>query len=256
MSQGAMSEPRWIWVTGASTGIGAALSRRLLEAGHRVIVSARSEDKLAALAEDFPNSCFPLAVDLTRRESVETAAARLRGINEYLDTVVINAGTCEYIDIKAFDARPFATVMNINVIGSANTVELALPLLRASPKRALVVGVGSMASVLPLTRSEAYGASKAAMEYFMHSLRVDLAPEGIDVTLVRPGFVKTPLTDRNDFDMPFLVEADEAAEAIASGMDKRRLIVQFPWQLVWTMRLIRWLPLKWKTGLLKKMVRD
>lgn len=251
-----MSEERWIWVTGASTGIGAALARRLLEDGHKVIVSARSEDKLTALAEDFPGRCFPLAVDLTRRESVEKAATGLREINEYLDTVVINAGTCEYVDIKSFDARPFEPVMNINVIGSANTVELALPLLRASPKRAQVVGVGSMASVLPLTRSEAYGASKAAMEYFMHSLRVDLAPEGIDVTLVRPGFVKTPLTDRNDFEMPFLVEAEDAAKAIAQGMEKRRLIVQFPWQLVWTMRLINWLPLGWKTALLKKMVRD
>lgn len=249
-------EQRWIWVTGASTGIGAALSRRLLKDGHRVIISARSEEKLAALANDFPNRCFPLTVDLTQRESVEKAAAKLSDINAYLDTVVINAGTCEYIDVNAFDARLFDRVMNINVIGSANTVELALPLLRASPKRAQVVGIGSMASVLPLTRSEAYGASKAAMEYFMHSLRVDLAPEGIDVTLVRPGFVKTPLTDRNDFDMPFLVEAEDAAEVIARGMKKRRLIVQFPWQLVWTMRLIRWLPLKWKTGVLKKMVRD
>ncbi|WP_347331400.1 SDR family NAD(P)-dependent oxidoreductase [Marinimicrobium locisalis] len=256
MSESAVSDQRWIWVTGASSGIGAALARRLLQEGHRVIVSARSSDKLAALAEAFPQRCYPLAVDLTRRESVEQAATALKEINGYLDSVVINAGTCEYIDIKRFDARPFATVMNINVIGSANTVELALPLLRASPNRAQVVGVGSMASVLPLTRSEAYGASKAAMEYFMHSLRVDLAPEGIDVTLVRPGFVKTPLTDRNDFEMPFLVEAEDAAKAIAKGMKKRRLIVQFPWQLVWTMRLINWLPLGWKTGLLKKMVKD
>ncbi len=251
-----MSESQWIWVTGASTGIGQALARRLLTDGHRVVISARSEDKLEALAREFPEQCRPLTVDLTDRDAMASVADRLKAITPYLDAVVINAGTCEYIDVKQFDAAPFVPVMNINVIGSANTVELALPFLRQSPNRAQVVGVGSMVTVLPLTRSEAYGASKAAMEYFMHSLRVDLAPEGIDVTLVRPGFVKTPLTDRNDFDMPFLVEADTAADHIARGMAKRQRIIQFPWQLVWTMRLISWLPLGVKTSLLKKMVND
>ncbi|UZJ45385.1 SDR family NAD(P)-dependent oxidoreductase [Marinimicrobium sp. C6131] len=250
-----MNQSRWIWVTGASTGIGEALARRLLQDGHRVVISARSADKLDALARAFPEQCHTLPVDLTDREALSQAADRLKAITPHLDAVVINAGTCEYIDVKHFDAAPFAPVMNINVIGSANTVEVALPFLRRSPNRAQVVGVGSMVTVLPLTRSEAYGASKAAMEYFMHSLRVDLAPEGIDVTLVRPGFVKTPLTDRNDFEMPFLVEAETAAEHIARGMARRQRIVQFPWQLVWTMRLISWLPLGWKTALLKKMVK-
>lgn len=247
---------KWMWVTGASSGIGEALARLLLQQGREVIVSARSQDKLQALVRDFPKNCHALPVDLTRRDELERVGQALVEINGYLDAVVLNAGTCEYIDVSRFDAAPFEPVMQINVLGSANTLELALPLLRRSPNRAQVIGVGSMVTVLPLTRSEAYGASKAAMEYLLNALRVDLAPEGIDVTLVRPGFVKTPLTDRNDFDMPFLIEAESAAGYIARGMDRRKLCVQFPWKLVWSMRLLSWLPLAWQTRLLQKMVKQ
>lgn len=247
---------QWIWITGASSGIGESLARRLLNEGRRVIISARSREKLQAIADEYPNYCHILPVDLTNRSAMNEAQQALKAINGYLDAVVINAGTCEYIDVKDFDGAPFESVMNINVLGAANTLELALPMLRRSPNKAQVVGVGSMAAVLPLTRSEAYGASKAAVEYLMNSLRVDLAPEGIAVTLVRPGFVKTPLTDRNDFEMPFLIDAEQAAEHIAKGMDKRKLCVQFPWQLVWSMRLMSWLPLRWQTQLLQKMVKN
>jgi len=247
---------QWVWITGASSGIGEALARHLLQEGRQVIVSARSRDKLERLARQFPENCHILAVDLADRAGLEAAREALGAINGHLDAVVLNAGTCEYIDVKAFDGALFEPVMAINILGTANTLELALPMLRASPNRAQVVGVGSMVTLLPLTRSEAYGASKAAMEYLMNSLRVDLAPEGIDVTLVRPGFVKTPLTDRNDFDMPFLIEAEEAAQHIARGMDRRKLCVQFPWKLVWSMRLISWMPLAWQTKLLQKMVNS
>ncbi len=246
----------WVWITGASSGIGEALARRLLGEGRQVVITARSREKLQSIADDFPDNCHVLPVDLTDRQGLDSAREALMAITDHLDAVVLNAGTCEYIDARQFDAGLFEPVMNINVLGSANTLELALPMLRRSPNRAQVVGVGSMAAVLPLTRSEAYGASKAAMEYLMNSLRVDLAPENIDVTLVRPGFVKTPLTDRNDFEMPFLIDAEQASGHIARGMDKRKLTVQFPWQLVWIMHLISWLPLGWQTALLKKMVNN
>jgi len=245
---------QWIWITGASSGIGEALARQLLREGRQVIVSARSRDKLQTLSDQFPDNCHILAVDLADRSGLAAAREALQSINGHLDAVVLNAGTCEYIDTKQFNGALFEPVMAINVMGTANTLELALPLLRESPSRAQVVGVGSMVTLLPLTRSEAYGASKAAMEYLMNSLRVDLAPEGIDVTLIRPGFVKTPLTDRNDFDMPFLIDADQAAQHIVRGMDRRKLCVQFPWKLVWSMRLISWMPLAWQTKLLQKMV--
>lgn len=255
MSQEMSQNQGWVWITGASSGIGKAVAQKLLNNGRKVIVSARSESKLEELARDYPERCRVLAVDLTDPKQLDAASQRLGELVDSLQAVIVNAGTCEYIDVREFSAAPFERVMAINFQGSVNTIELALPFLRRSPERAQVVGVASMVTVLPLTRSEAYGASKAALEYLIKSLRIDLAPEGIDVTLVRPGFVKTPLTDQNDFDMPFLMPSEKAADRIVNGMNNRKLLVQFPWQLVTIMNLMNCLPLGIQTHLLKKMVQ-
>lgn len=245
-----------IWITGASTGIGAALARQLLRDGCELIVTARSLANLQPLLSEFPGQCIPFVIDLADNESLLTAEERLAELTGYLDTVIINAGTCEYIDVQHFTREPFATVMNINFSGAVNTIELALPLLRRSPNRGYIVGVSSMATVLPMPRSQAYGASKAALEYLLQSLRVDLAVENIDVTIVRPGFVKTPLTDRNDFPMPFLQTPEQAAAAIARGMSTRKWLIAFPWQLTSIMNFCSWLPLRWQTALLNNMSRN
>jgi len=246
----------WVWVTGASSGIGEAVALRLLREGWLVIVSARTKAKLQSMVERHPGRCYALPLDLTDAEALEKAKADLQDITGHLDALVLNAGNCEYIDVKHFDSGAFKRVMDINLLGAARSLELALPLLRRARRKPHIVGVGSMVTVLPLTRSEAYGASKAAFEYLMESLRVDLGSEGMDITLVRPGFVKTPLTDKNDFEMPFLVPVDKAAGHIVCAMATRKKRVQFPWQLVWIMRLIDCLPLGWKTRLLQKMVKS
>lgn len=244
-----------IWITGASSGIGAALARRLLEQGASLVITARSLEPLTALCDEFPTRCLPLVLDLTDSPSV-ASAAKLSQLTEYLDVVVINAGTCEYIDVQDFSAAPFVSVMDINFTGAVNTLALALPLLRKSPNRPYIVGVSSMATLLPMPRSEAYGASKAALEYLLNSLRVDLAGENIDVSVVRPGFVQTPLTERNDFAMPFLITTGQAVDYMVKGMRARNWVIQFPWPLVLIMKLCSGLPQKWQTGLLKKMSRN
>lgn len=253
----AMTElPLKIWVTGASTGIGAALARKLLQQGNEVIVTARNLANLQPLLKEFPERCKAVVVDLSDKEALVAAEKSLNDQVGYLDTLIINAGTCEYVDVKHFNSESFATVMDINFTGAVHTLELALPFLRRSPNQPYILGVSSMATVLPMPRSEAYGASKAALEYLLESLRVDLAAEGIDVSIVRPGFVKTPLTDRNDFAMPFIQTPQQAADEIAYGMARRKWIIQFPWQLVSIMTLCSWLPMRWQTALLKKMSRN
>lgn len=248
--------PSKIWITGASTGIGAALAHKLLLEGNEVIVSARNLASLQSLLKEFPERCKAVVVDLSDKDALLAAEKALHDQLGYLDVLIINAGTCEYIDVKHFVSESFATVMNINFTGAVHTLELALPFLRRSPNRAYIVGVSSMATLLPMPHSEAYGASKAALEYLLDSLRVDLAAEGIDISVVRPGFVKTPLTDRNDFAMPFIQTPQEAADDIVYGMARRKWIIQFPWQLVTIMTLCSWLPLRWQTALLKKMSRN
>lgn len=247
-----------ILITGASSGIGYELASAYLQQGARVIVLARSQTALNELAARFTDKCIPIAVDLADKNAAIAAGKKITDVVGYIDIAILNAGTCEYVDATSFTLEPFEKVMAINWLGTLNTLVFALPLLRnaaAEGKDVQLVGVSSMASLLPMPRSEAYGASKVALEYLLNSLRVDLAREKIHISIVRPGFVRTPLTDRNDFSMPFIVSPAQAAEKIIKGINAHKWIIQFPWPLVTIMRFVSWLPLCWQTALLQKITR-
>ena len=192
---------RRIWLTGASSGIGAALAEVLLQDGHRLALSARRVEPLQALATRYPNQVLVVPGDLGEAAQVRQIGERIAHAWGALDTLILNAGSCEYIDAKAFEAAMLERVMRTNVLAVGYCLEAALPLLRQG-LRPHLVGVGSSVTYLPLPRAEAYGASKAALRYLLEALRIDLAGEGIDVSLISPGFVDTPLTRRNDFPMP------------------------------------------------------
>jgi len=255
--------PYTVLITGASSGIGCELALRYLEQGAKVFALARSDERLAQLANQFPQQCLPIKVDLSDAVDSQRAGEWISQQVQYLDLAILNAGTCEYVDVNNFSREPFDKVMAINWQGTINSLLFCLPLLRKKKlinknsltQRAQLVGISSMASILPMPRSQAYGASKVAMEYLFNSLRVDLANEPIDITLVRPGFVKTPLTDRNDFPMPFAQTTAEAADKILRGISKRHWLVQFPWPLVWLMNSIACLPLRAQVWLLQKISR-
>lgn len=201
------------WLTGASSGIGAALALRLLEQGHQVALGARQAHSLAALATRFPGQVLLAVGDLDQPEQVAQIAAQIEQAWGALDLVILNAGTCEYLEPGQFDPALVERVMRTNVNGTSHCLAAALPLLRRGRQPHLVV-MGSSVSWLALPRAGAYGASKAALRYLVESLRIDLVGEGIDVTLVSPGFVDTPLTRRNDFPMPQLWSAERAAAHI------------------------------------------
>jgi short-subunit dehydrogenase len=250
--------PRRVLITGASSGIGYELARIYLAQGATVFAAARSTDALAKLVAEFPRNCVALAVDLADDAAAQAAGAKLSSITDYLDLAILNAGTCEYVNAQKFRIEPFARVTSINWMGAVHTLAFCLPLLRNAKvygRPAQLAGISSMASLLPMPRSQAYGASKVALEYMLNSLRVDLADDDIAITLVRPGFVKTPLTDRNDFSMPGIISAADAAKRIQRGIAARKWIVQFPWSLVAVMTLIAHFPLRIQTSLLKRISR-
>lgn len=252
------STPHTVLITGASSGIGYELALHYLEQGSRVLALARSQERLAQLTEKFPEHCITVKVDLSDAEDSQRAGEWIQQRVEHLDVAILNAGTCEYVDVNNFSRDPFDKVMAINWAGTVNSLLFCLPLLRknsSATQRAQLVGISSMASVLPMPRSQAYGASKVALEYLFNSLRVDLLADFIDITLVRPGFVKTPLTDRNDFPMPFAQTTAQAAETIMKGIGKRQWLVQFPWPLVWLMGSIARLPMRAQVWLLQKISR-
>lgn len=239
-------DSRVIWITGASSGLGRSLALQLAGEGNRVIASARNQDELEKLASLDAN-ITPLPCDITNEKEMEALPARIEGISPSLDQVILNAGNCEYLDFPDPDWSAVRRVMEVNFFGTVNCVKLALPLLRKSSRgRPHLVAVVSQVTAAPFPRAEAYGASKAAMRYFFDSLRMDLAAEDIDVTVVNPGFVDTPLTRKNDFPMPFLMQVEEAAERIVKNMAARPKHYSFPLRLSALLSLSKLLPGVWQ----------
>lgn len=238
------SRTKVIWITGASSGLGYSLAQRYLEQGHRVIASARKESALAELRKAYPEQLEFLAFDVSDENQVTTVSNQLSGLTDQLDCAILNAGTCEYLDMETPDWSLFERVNEVNYMGVVRSVRVCLPLLEKTPNSHLV-GVSSQAVQAPFIRSEAYGASKAAVRYLMSSLRLDLAPNNIDVTCILPGFVDTPLTQKNDFDMPFIMSADEASRRIVKAIEKRVFEYAFPKRLTAVLALSRLMPHLW-----------
>jgi NAD(P)-dependent dehydrogenase (short-subunit alcohol dehydrogenase family) len=156
--------------------------------------------------------------------------------------------------VQQFEAALIQRVLNSNLLSAGYCIEAALPLLRAGNQPHLV-GVASSVTYLPLPRAGAYGASKAALRYLLQSLRIDLAAEGIDVTVVSPGFVDTPLTARNDFAMPMSWPAAKAARHIHKRLSHRDLEIAFPAPFIFGLKLLSWLPGRLQLAIGKRLAR-
>jgi len=238
-----------VWITGATSGIGKSLTLALAAQGHRVIASARNKIGLRKL-ESHSNNIHGLDCDISDDNALDHLAKRLRTLSPSLDRIILNAGTCEYLDFPEPDWGATRRLMDVNFFGTLNCTQVALPLLRNSEtQRPHIVVIASQVTAAPFPRAEAYGASKAALQYFYDSLRLDLVPDNIDVTVVNPGFVDTPLTQKNDFDMPFLMSADKAAENILKKIESRPRHYSFPGRLSALLTLSKWAP-----GIWQKMV--
>lgn len=221
-----------ILITGATSGLGEALAKEAIQHGHSVIACGRNSEKLASLAQ-LPG-IETIQFDATDETATKRALAKVK-----CDFAVLNAGTCEYVDIDKLEPDMFRRVFEINVFGAINTVTALLPSLERGNK---VIFVDSMARLLPFTKSQAYGASKAALHYASKSFEVDLASKGIAVQTISPGFVKTPLTDKNDFPMPMAISAEKAAKYMLSGLLSNKSAVYFPKRFGLIMRSLNLLP--------------
>jgi short-subunit dehydrogenase len=222
-----LMSPRTAWITGASSGIGREIALQLAEAGHRVVISARQHAALDQIANQYPENMMSLPMDMIDAASMEQASTRLAQLVTSLDLVILNAGICEYLDNGDIDLDLIQRVMDVNFTGTLRVAKIAIPLLQKSSQPSLYI-VSSQVTRLALTRSGAYGASKSALEYFFRCLRIDSLSTGIFIGLIRPGFVKTPLTDRNNFSMPWLWTADKAARHILKGIDRCQAEMTFP----------------------------
>lgn len=228
-----------IWITGASSGIGKALAQLLCERGNFVIVSARNHHALQQMAITASGRMCALPMDLTVAEDqLAPYRNRLQEITDYLDMVICCAGACEYEDTLDFDPVMYRRVFEVNFMGVIKTLHLAVPLLKKSTRVPRVVAIGSLSSTVPFPRAEAYGASKAALEYFIKSLQTDSVNIPLRATLVRPGFVATEMTSKNDFPMPYLLPAEKAASIIVEGIERGEAQIDFPRRLSWPLRFL------------------
>lgn len=233
-------------ITGASSGLGRAMALEYAARGWKVIAIARNIERLAELvnasAAINPNAqIVPISLDVTDHQAVDTVMLQIAALVPQLDLVILNAGTCEYVVVPDWPLAAFERTFALNFHAVAMMVPKLLPMLQraTAPKLAIV---SSLAHYFPFTRAEAYGASKAALSYFTDSLRVDLAGSGLQVTLVEPGFIDTPLTQVNDFAMPFMLKAEDAAKRIATAIGKGALRYRFPKRLVFSLSLLNLLP--------------
>lgn len=234
-----------ILITGATSGIGKQLAMDYAAAGHHVVACGRNQDALRALEQQFPEAIAGQQLDVT---NADETLQNLRAYTD-IDVVILVAGVCEYVDIDHFEADMFARVFNVNVVGTMRCVEALLPNLKAGSK---LVIVGSTARLLPFTKAEAYGGSKAAIHYIARSLQVDLAPRGIKVLSVSPGFVETPMTAQNDFEMPMQVTPEFASKAIREGIEKNKIDITFPRTFGWFLKFSSRLPQSWQVALSRR----
>jgi len=229
-----MPNKKNVLITGATSGIGEALLNRYVVSGHNVIACGRNKQKLAELAAI---SYSTLEFDVNNIEQITAASEQ---IDEELDVLILNAGDCRYIqDPINFDAELFADIINTNLISLGSLLKFFLPKVK---KGGQVVFISSSASIVPFPQAEAYGASKAGVDYLAKSLRVDLAAHDIGVTLVHPGFVRTPLTSVNHFNMPFIIDASDAAARIFNGVQAKKNYLHFPKRLTLSLKLLSLLP--------------
>lgn len=242
-----------VWITGASSGIGLAMARHYAAAGHEVFVSARRADALAALAATLPAT--PLPVDVTAHEAVLATVARIERDHGALDLAVLNAGTYVHTPLAAFTSERATSMMAVNYFGLCHCLEALMPVMRAR-RRGHIVAMASLAGYRGLPYAGPYAASKSAVMRLCESLAPELAREGVCLSVINPGFVKTPLTARNDFPMPWLMEADAAARIIARQLADRRFEIRFPRRLAWTMRLLSLLPDSVYFALARRMLVD
>jgi len=222
-----------VMITGASSGIGGALAVALAKRGAKLGLVARRAEALSEIAQSIEvngGRAMVLPADVRDADSLRAVAEQLQSEIGPVDVLIANAGIGPTRDGSDLNAKEVSDVININVIGAANSVAAVLPQMVARGQGHLVV-ISSLAAYRGLPRSAAYCASKAAVSAFFESLRLDLEPKGISVTIIHPGFIKTPLTSGREAQMPFLMELDDAVQKIIGAIEKRKKSYAFPWQL-------------------------
>lgn len=244
---------KYIWILGASNGIGAALAKELAERGSTLILSARREEKLKDLYETLKGENHIIApLDVSDPISVKEAQEHIVKNVPHIDSAIFMAAIYSPNDGQKKSLSFIHDMLSINLGGAFNFIDCVQQQFENQGQGQLVL-CASVAGYRGLPNGQPYCASKAALISLGESLKVELEPKNIDVKIICPGFVKTPLTDKNDFSMPMIIEAEEAARAIAKGLVSNSFEIHFPKKFTFIMKLIRVLPNFVYFGIIRKL---
>ena len=242
-----------VWITGASSGIGKATAEKFAKEGWQVAVSARRKELLDELAKDPNIVSFPL--DVTNRNQINEVFKNIIDNFGDLDICLFSSGTYEPKDEQNIDPDKIKNVINVNFLGVIDCVKSVERYFK-DKKSGHISIVSSIAGYRGLPNSSGYGPSKAALTNFSESIYFDFKKFGVRVSVVSPGFIKTPLTDKNEFPMPFLKTPEYAAEKIFNGLVKSSAFeIHFPKGLTLTLKFLRILPYRLYLFLVDKLVK-
>jgi short-subunit dehydrogenase len=232
-------------ITGASAGIGHALAHELATRGYDLALLARRAELLESLAGELRargRRAVAIACDVSDADAVRGAVAQAQAeLGGAFDLAIANAGVSIPGHATKFKIADAEQIIRVNVLGLMYLYDAVIPSM-VERGRGRFVGVASVAGLRGLPTAGPYSASKAAVQAFLEAARIELKPYGVGVTIVNPGFVATPMTEKNRFRMPFLMQADAAAVVIANGIARGARVVEFPRPMSLLMRVVRYLP--------------
>lgn len=252
------SNPGWtqwagqrVWIAGASSGIGAALARALIQRGATVVASARSVEPLNTLCEGARHA-LPLPFDVSDPKAWAQAYQAVLAAYGGIDLIVFAAADYRPGWLHEVRQQEVQRILQVNLASVYYGLEQVLPDLVARQQGGVVV-IGSVAGYAGLPRAGVYGSSKAALIHLAEQLHAEVSPQGLGVYLVNPGFVRTRLTALNDFRMPALMDADDAAQAILDGLGRGHFEIHFPKRFTWWMKLLQLMPYRLRLPVLARL---
>ena len=253
MSENSSSSNRVAWVTGAGTGIGRELAKRLALQGWLVAASARTARDLDSLVAEAPERITAFQLDVTDEAACAATAAHIASTLGPVDLAILNAGSYFPTTADDFSVANFRKTVDVNLMGEVNCMGPLAPAMIAR-HRGHIVLMASLTGYVGLPTAASYGATKAAIISMAQAFKPDFERFGVTISVINPGFVKTPATDKNSFPMPFLIGTDKAADHILDGIAANRFEISFPWQMSLLIRLLASLPNSLKFAIARRML--
>ena len=248
-----MNKSKIVWITGGGTGIGKSITKQLVDKGHTVIVSGRNSESLKSIKRYNPKKIDYEILDISSPDDCKKVIQKIERKFGYIDLAILNAAAYNPGKINFDDLKSINHIVNVNLTGQINSLSALLPTMKKR-KYGQIVFISSPAGYKGLPNAGIYGVTKSALTFLSESLYLELKKYKIKVQVVHPGFIKTPMTEKNNFPMPFLMGSDKAASIIIKNLNKNKFEIAFPKRLIIPMKILQLLPYGLYFFIMKKVL--